>query len=246
MEITNNFKSLTNKESIKELSLLFATLFTPKDLISIAESISMLESVKSRDITIKEYELYSYKGANSTAEIIIKDILIIYQYPPERYIEFTFKLSYNIIFDRLTYAYSNKVIDILLDIVTNAYNYSAYCYDSLTPTYINTSNMYKNFTYKILSIFESINNFRDTDEFKKLEAYILECKLNKGKENYISTFDFKNSIHIELCTVNHDIAKLSIYNRYSRYILYIPRGVKGYATLLLIMELLKNKEKIYP
>ena len=240
------YKSFSDKNSSKELSLAFATIFDTNDLIKLAESISMLDFNRPRDITKKYINLFSYNGTNSTTKVIIDDILIINKFPPVRYIEFTFELSNTFIYDRFSYLYSNNCRDIIIDIITTAHNYSAYCSDSLTPISVNSGNMYKNFVNAIFPIFDKIENFKDTDDFKKIEMYILESKLCKDKENYISSYDFKNSIHIELCTLNSNIAKLSIYNRYSRYVIYINRGVKGYATLRLILELLKNKEKIYP
>ncbi len=243
---STTYKSFSDKNSIKQLSLAFATIFDTNDLIKLTESISMLDFNKPRDITKKYITLFTYNGTNSTTRVIIDDILMINKFPPVRYIEFTFELSNTFICDRFFYLYTNNCRDIILDIITTAHNYSAYCSDSLTPTSVNTRNMYKNFVNAISPIFDEIENFKNSDDFKKIELYILESKLGKDKENYISSYDFKNNIHIEICTLSNNIAKLSIYNRYIRYVIYINRGAKGYAALRLILELIKNKEKIYP
>lgn len=235
-------KSLIDNNIQTELSVSLANFFNGYDITNICRLMLQANIVDNREITKEEVVIIKYRRIENKSELVIKDVLLLNQFPPVRFVEVITRLSPTIDYNRFRYYYYPNIYEILNEVISNAYNYITYARSSLTTFTVDKSLMYKNFSKEIV-------NKLKTDpssyiEFKHAINYILIHDLINTSNKFMRLYKLSKTINFEIIAVLDDIIRISISDINNRQYIYINRHLKGTAQLMLLYELAMHE--LYP
>lgn len=232
-----------NDQSIREkISVWIANYFPIKDIEYICQDLLAMDTVSIHDINTEELLLYRYETLKGI-EIIIKDIIHINSYPPMRYIEISINADIYHIYKNIKLSYTTNFYNVINIIVTEAYNYSVYCKDSLTEESVDRTKLFTNYINEIFELlgFNSImfNNFLLTLN-KDLSNKIL-----LSNKKFLKIYKLYRNSHVELGALTNKIFRLTIVdtNNSNKKSIYLTRDFTGLGNLQLIIDRLVAKIK---
>ena len=229
-----DLKSLSKSSNQLEVSILLANFFSEEDLDNICAEALSLNFRPPRDIDIEEVTIFKYINFSNEKELEIKDIILLKQYPPVRYIDFIFTDTINNIYKDLRFNYNPSVYKIMNKILADAYNFAAYIMDTLTETSVDKKMLYVNFSKKVIDMFSDIGS--DIVLLKYIITSILNNGLFYDKNTFIKVYNITPIIQLELVTISLNIIKLTIHDKVNRAYLFIDRSIQGLAQLRLVFD----------
>ena len=231
----HQLQSLYDESAQRVLLENLISAFKSKELFEICETIPICTLNPIREIDEAFINIFIYnKGFNV---LLVNDILQLNTHPSLRYIEVVIRYkSFSVVW---FYNYSHDIYYVLFKIITDAYNYSAYCKDYDDSTFDFLYKHYVDYIYPI------IENYIDTVAFKRMKNFLLKFHVTKKSKNLLETFQLSDKIHIEVFTITNSIMRLSINNKSDRYCIYLERGFNGIAQLRLILDTIEEKYKMY-
>ena len=235
-------KRFAEEDVQTELAISLANFFNVKDLENISEMMLQTNVTTKRDISEEEVIILHYIKSENKSQFVIKDILLLDQYPPVRFIEVITRLSPIIDYNRFRYYYYPNIYNIINKVIGDAYNYVTYAKPSLTTYTVNKALLYKNFSREVADILRQEKNA--FEEFKYVVCYILMHNIFNMKDRFIKIFNVTHNISVEITTITDDMIKIGINNLSERKYLYIDRHIKGFGQLRLIYELVLYE--LYP